>query len=188
MARLGGQGELRFFPRCHRDRLCGLFVETITRGIEADHCGVHYESSPGTSDLLAAARVRSLLPFPDFPKRIPAHVIPHAILLVGPPPNGVPSVHTSNALLACWFLRHWAAGRILSGFFLMLTVLSTLGFGEHYLVDLIAAVPYSWLVYRLAEWIVLHICNSQLDHLTVGQVGIPGGSPVRTDCKNEAQL
>jgi PAP2 superfamily len=52
------------------------------------------------------------------------------------------------ALLILWFARHWIAGRLLSVAFLVLTVLSTLGAGEHYLFDLIVAVPYSAAVCR----------------------------------------
>jgi hypothetical protein len=84
--------------------------------------------------------------FDGFPFHSPGYVTPHAIALLGPPPNGVPSVHTSTALLTFWFLRHWTVGRISGGIFVALTILATLGTGEHYLFDLLVAVPYAMLV------------------------------------------
>lgn len=90
--------------------------------------------------------------FPSFPFHAPAHLIPHAIILLGPPPNGIPSVHTSTALLTFWFLRRWPAGRIAGAGFVALTVLATLGTGEHYLFDLVCAVPYAIAVVRIANW------------------------------------
>jgi hypothetical protein len=58
--------------------------------------------------------------------------------------NAVPSMHLACALLIYWAcspLARWV--RISAALFLTLTVLATLGFGEHYVVDLVAAVPYA---------------------------------------------
>jgi hypothetical protein len=91
--------------------------------------------------------------FPDFPFHLPGHLATHAILLVGPPPNCVPSVHTSTALLVFWFLRRWKLGQVAGALYVVLTVLATLGAGEHYLFDLVTAVPYTigmvWLGQRV---------------------------------------
>jgi len=76
--------------------------------------------------------------------------IPHPVFL-SYPPNGIPSVHFSTALLIFWFLRRWKMGRIFGAVFLLLTFLATLGLGEHYLFDLIVAVPYTFGIYRLAS-------------------------------------
>jgi membrane-associated phospholipid phosphatase len=105
-------------------------------------------------NLVAALPIYVLVPacgprntFPKyFPDVVPHGIYPHSAALVGPP-NAFPSVHTSSALLIFWFLRKWPAGRIFGLVFLLLTIVATLGSGEHWFVDLIAAVPYTILVY-----------------------------------------
>jgi hypothetical protein len=66
------------------------------------------------------------------------------------PRNCVPSMHTSWAVLA--FLatrqRHFAV-RCASFLFMVLTLLATIGFGHHYLVDLVVAAPFVLLVRAL---------------------------------------
>ena len=42
------------------------------------------------------------------------------------------------------FLWHWRLGKVIGIVFLVLTVVATLGSGEHYAFDLICAVPYTW--------------------------------------------
>jgi len=65
--------------------------------------------------------------------------------------NAMPSVHIAMALLILWNSRRWAAGwRLLAGALLAATVLATLGFGEHYLVDLLVAVPFALLAQGVA--------------------------------------
>jgi hypothetical protein len=85
----------------------------------------------------------------QFPFHAPAAIVPHRMAIAAPP-NGVPSLHMTAALLVLWFARHWIAGRALAVVFVVLTVLATLGTGEHYLFDLIAAIPYSVAVCRCA--------------------------------------
>jgi PAP2 superfamily len=58
--------------------------------------------------------------------------------------NAVPSMHIACALLISWCcaaMPRWV--RAAAALYLALTVLATLGFGEHYVVDLVAAVPYA---------------------------------------------
>ncbi len=86
--------------------------------------------------------------FPDYPAAVPLGV-PH-LLAIHAAPNGIPSVHLSTALLVAWFARHWLWGRVAGVVYVILTVAVTLGSGQHYLFDLIAAVPYTLLVYHLA--------------------------------------
>jgi hypothetical protein len=84
--------------------------------------------------------------------------------------NAVPSMHLACALMIFWACRPLARWvRLGAGLFLILTILATLGFGEHYVVDLVAAVPYALAVqaicarrdlagsreYRRAIWIGL---------------------------------
>jgi hypothetical protein len=84
---------------------------------------------------------------PSFPYRPPT-VDSRAIEMIAVPPdpprNAMPSVHTAWALLVWWNSRRrpiWV--RLLAALFLALTVLATLGMGEHYLIDLVVAVPFT---------------------------------------------
>jgi hypothetical protein len=83
--------------------------------------------------------------FPGFPS-IP-HIQSAQLIPVSAAPNGIPSVHMSSALLVLWFLRRWPKGRAFGIAFVLLTATATLGTGEHYLLDLICAIPYAALVY-----------------------------------------
>jgi hypothetical protein len=64
--------------------------------------------------------------------------------------NAMPSLHLGMALVVWFASRGWHfLGRISSGLLVFLTVLATLGFGEHYLIDLVVAVP---LVVAAVAW------------------------------------
>ena len=85
----------------------------------------------------------------QFPNHLPAavQIAVQAPLLSGAPRNAIPSMHLACALLIFWNSRrlsHWvyAASTLYLGF----TILATLGFGEHYVVDLVAGVPYALLL------------------------------------------
>lgn len=61
--------------------------------------------------------------------------------------NAVPSLHMGWALLMWWNLRNLGRlANICSFLFVVLTVLGTLGTGEHYLVDLIVAFPFALMI------------------------------------------
>ena len=61
-----------------------------------------------------------------------------------PPRNAMPSVHSAWALLVWWNSRRRPAWvRAAAALFLALTLLATLGMGEHYLIDLVVAVPFT---------------------------------------------
>jgi hypothetical protein len=76
--------------------------------------------------------------FPDHLPSLPASVE----VLPGAPRNGMPSLHFAWAL-ALWFQTRNAGFRARLGYgaFLLLTVLAILGLGEHYLIDLVVALP-----------------------------------------------
>ena len=80
-----------------------------------------------------------------FPWRAPSVTpLPLKPMLLASPPNAMPSLHFTWALLLWWNSRHlrwWV--QAITGAFLLVTVLATLGSGEHYLIDLIVAVPFS---------------------------------------------
>ena len=69
---------------------------------------------------------------------------------IAAPANAMPSLHCSAALLIWWNSRHWRPGRYLAPVFLALTLLATIGLGEHYVIDLIVAVPYALFIQALA--------------------------------------
>lgn len=87
--------------------------------------------------------------FPSFPAP-PAWFVPH-VLHFHAAPNGVPSVHCSTALLVWWYGRRWRVGGMAALVHLALVVVSTLASGQHYLFDLIVAIPYSIGVVLIAQ-------------------------------------
>src|SRR5207247_2117622 len=94
----------------------------------------------------------------DLPDNPTPHMIP-----IDAAPNGIPSVHMATALLIFWFLRRWWWGSLIGLVFILLTILATLGLGQHYLFDLICAIPYAALVYLLAAWWSVPSLVSDLD-------------------------
>lgn len=90
--------------------------------------------------------------FPGFPWHLPKIAAPHVLRLAAFP-NCIPSVHMSTALMAAFFVSSWRVGRWLGAVYVALTVLATLGLGEHYLIDLIAALPYTYFLLRAWGWI-----------------------------------
>ncbi len=67
------------------------------------------------------------------------------------PRNAVPSLHTAWALLLVWHARgRGAFARYASIAWLVLTVAATQGLGEHYLVDVVIAVPFAVALDALA--------------------------------------
>ncbi len=87
--------------------------------------------------------------FPAFPVE-PGWVLPH-MLQIQAAPNGVPSVHLSTALLVAWFSRKSRPGLAVACVYLLLIVVATLASGQHYAVDLLAAVPYAATMLWLAK-------------------------------------
>lgn len=88
--------------------------------------------------------------FADFPASQPA-LSALRTLHLNAPPNCMPSLHTSTAILAYWFCRRWRFPRTAALINLVLTVLETLATGEHYTVDLVVAVPFAVFVYAASE-------------------------------------
>ncbi len=68
------------------------------------------------------------------------------VITLTAPANCVPSVHMACALLVWWFAWRWRVGAVIGGVHVLLTIMATLGGGEHYAVDLVLAVPYAALV------------------------------------------
>ncbi len=74
--------------------------------------------------------------------------LPIQALAIGGPRNAFPSLHLGWALLSCWYaegLSRWT--KLAFVFFFVATVISTLGLGEHFFVDLIAAFPFALIIH-----------------------------------------
>src|SRR5579871_166184 len=102
-------------------------------------------------EMVAAPCLYALVPacgpayaFPNFPAE-PLFSVP-ASLRITADPNAMPSIHVATALLLFLFARgKW--WRFFSLVFLAGTAISTLASGEHYVVDLIVAVPFACFVH-----------------------------------------
>ena len=119
----------------------GVSTSVMTAFVVAGVCGfVFYQICPGLGPLYIFGS--------RFPAHLPAQGEFSLAMFTGPGTrNAMPSMHMTWALLVWWSaweltpLARWIASA-----FALLTFLATLGFGEHYLVDLIVAVPFALLV------------------------------------------
>jgi hypothetical protein len=76
------------------------------------------------------------------------------------PRNCMPSLHMAGALAIWWNSRFWPQwARLLTFFFVCVTIFSTLALGEHYLVDLVVAVPFT-LIFQAAWTVSVPIADS----------------------------
>jgi hypothetical protein len=84
--------------------------------------------------------------FASFPLSIPemAGDPLRTLTLAGVPRNAIPSLHFSTALLVFWNVRPLPmAGRIAAALFLAATAFAILALGEHYVIDIVAALPFA---------------------------------------------
>ncbi len=89
----------------------------------------------------------SRFPFAPMPVQQIKEMLVQPVLVSGAR-NAFPSLHLAWALLACWYaegLSYWTKSFLL--LFFAGTVLSTLGLGEHYFVDLVAAFPFALMIH-----------------------------------------
>ena len=82
--------------------------------------------------------------FPFFTPPLPAaSTMPLGVI----PRNAIPSLHAAWAFLLWWNIRSYSRfASLMAAVFVVITLLATLGLGEHYLIDLIVAVPFAGLV------------------------------------------
>ena len=67
--------------------------------------------------------------------------------------NAIPSLHMAWVLLVWWNSRGLAGWiRAIALIFVVLTILATLGTGEHYFIDLVVAFPFSLMVQALCSY------------------------------------
>ena len=82
----------------------------------------------------------------DYPTHLPALLSTAPAPLAIVPRNGMPSLHVAWTFLLFWNLRkRWFLGPLAAAF-LIFTALATLGFGEHYVADLMVAIPLALTV------------------------------------------
>ena len=89
--------------------------------------------------------------FPYFPLQL-QHGLERISVNPDFPRNAIPSLHMTWVLLLWWSCRpfpRWA--RIAALLYLLVTFIATMGIGEHYLVDLVAAVPFALTVEALCQ-------------------------------------
>lgn len=68
------------------------------------------------------------------------------------PRNAIPSLHIAWAILLWWNSRRLSlAMRVFTGAYFVLTIISTLATGEHYLVDVIAGIPFALCVQAIVS-------------------------------------
>jgi hypothetical protein len=106
--------------------------------------GVMYGLCPGAGPAYAFGT--------NFPFTVPTLVTPHARILENSQLNTTPSGHLAWALLMFWFAREHCVGKLthwLLGAFVVGTAVATMGTGEHYVIDLILAVPFAVGIWEL---------------------------------------
>lgn len=81
-----------------------------------------------------------------------AHVLPElALVPLNYVANCIPSAHLSSAIAIWSFSRKHAIGRRASFAYIFVTAFATLALGEHYLIDLIVALPFAVFVISAAS-------------------------------------
>jgi hypothetical protein len=87
--------------------------------------------------------------FHSFPA-LPGAVVTSAAAALSGVPNAMPSLHLGGALLLCWLSKPWKWLYRTTAVFAALTAVATIAVGEHYLVDLVVAVPYALTVFAFS--------------------------------------
>ena len=87
--------------------------------------------------------------FPSFPQ-LPGTVPLGAALIEGIP-NAMPSLHIATTLLVFFLARPWRWLRWITGVYLVVMLFAVVSNGEHYMVDIIVAIPYALMIMALAS-------------------------------------
>jgi hypothetical protein len=95
---------------------------------------------------------RAEFPWHPFPLETVRRILLQPVAIPGPR-NAIPSLHMGWVLLAWWFSRGLTAmERAIVAFFVVFTVCSTMGMGEHYFVDLVVAFPFALLIESICRY------------------------------------
>ena len=108
-----------------------------------------YNVIPATGPLYAFA---ANFPWNNVPyKDLSTFPLEKMSIPLGIPRNAMPSLHVGWVILLCWNSRGLPrALRAALVLYLLLTVVATLGSGQHYLVDLVVSLPFALAVQALA--------------------------------------
>jgi hypothetical protein len=120
----------------------------------AGMCGwLLYNIVPGTGPIYAFAQD---FPWKNLPyKDLSTFPLQKMSLPLGIPRNAMPSLHVGWVVLLCWNSRRFPlALRAALLLYLVLTVIATLGGGQHYLVDLVVSLPFALMVQSAAACLV----------------------------------
>ena len=83
--------------------------------------------------------------------------------------NTMPSLHAAWIYLVFWYARSLSrVEKIVAGVLVFFTLCATLGIGEHYIIDLVVAVPYTVFIIALVNLIVSRGRSVFLVPLSVG--------------------
>ena len=114
-----------------------------------------YNVIPATGPLYAFASDFPWHPLPY--KDLSAFALEKMPIPLGIPRNAMPSLHVGWVILLCWNSRGLPrALRAALVLYLLLTVVATLGSGQHYLVDLVVSLPFALAVQSLASYSLPH--------------------------------
>ncbi len=108
--------------------------------------------------------------FPGAPPPISAFPL-EMVAVAKAPRNCLPSLHLAGALLVWWntrSARRWV--RAAAGAYIACVVATTLAFGEHYLIDLVVAVPYSLAMQAVCTTTVPFRCSERRNAAIAGGV------------------
>jgi PAP2 superfamily protein len=110
-----------------------------------------YNVVPGTGPIYAFGQgfPWNSVPYKDLPK----FALEKMSISPGIPRNAIPSLHVGWVVLLCWNSRGLPrALRASLVLYLLLTVVATLGSGQHYFVDLVVSLPFALAVQSIASY------------------------------------
>jgi hypothetical protein len=110
-----------------------------------------YNVVPGTGPIYAFGQG---FPWNSIPyKDLPTFALEKMSIPLGIPRNAMPSLHVGWVVLLCWNSRGLPrALRAALVLYLLLTVVATLGSGQHYFVDLVVSLPFALAVQSTASY------------------------------------
>ena len=114
-----------------------------------------YSVVPGTGPIYAFSQ---LFPWNSLPyKDLSTFALQKVSLPTSIPRNAMPSLHVGWVVLLYWNSRKFPVVlRAAALLYLVLTVMATLGTGQHYLVDLIVSLPFALTVQSLVSYTLPH--------------------------------
>jgi PAP2 superfamily len=110
-----------------------------------------YNVIPGTGPIYAFGQSFpwNSIPYKDLSK----FALEKMSIPAGIPRNAMPSLHVGWAVLLCWNSRGLPRGlRAALVIYLLLTVVATMGSGQHYFVDLVVSLPFALAVESIASY------------------------------------